>query len=363
MERLDEQLAVLRKRRSDGLPIVLAQKARLLAEDLRIHEALDVLREASTDGYDLGESVEALERERDALAVEMAQAAVTASAPQATRRALPPRHLIPSSVEVRDKGNGQFGLFATEAMDADTVAFRESPMAVLAAPGGYESCAHCLRPLTKSVRVLASDGADMTPQFSDDQLLQLRSEAGLPMLQRDGAYCTPECRIADGDRGRTVAAQDGKEIEQLAERLRPELVDIVTKYLWQCTFPVEPSGLSARQLRLWRAVRGNALQVQTQALSLAVQGPNLEPILDPQVIVSGSALFFGASFANHSCVRPNVMPSYMDSLLDTPFVTLHDVAQGEELLLDYSSDVTHAADKRVRVYLSHGFVCQCEAHT
>lgn len=353
----------MRSRNSPGLPIVLTQKAQVLAEDVRIYEALEVLREANSLGGGLERSITTLEQQRDRL-VEAMNQSLAAAVPPGVKRSLPPRHLLPASVEVRDKGDGRFGLFAVESMDVDTAAFHESPLAVTLAPGSHAACAHCLRPLTSKPRLWSPDGTDITAQLSDAQLASVRVQAGLSAIEPQGVYCSRECRTAGdaGDRSRTITAHDD-DTSRLASSLTDEHAELVVRHLWQSMYSDEPPTLHGRELQLWRAVRGNALHVHTQALSLVMHGANLEPMLDPEVVAEGSAIFFAASFANHSCVRPNVAPAFLDSLSETPFVTMRNVEAGEELLFDYCAGVTHTADKRVRVYMSHGFVCNCEAHT
>jgi hypothetical protein len=101
------------------------------------------------------------------------------------------------------------------------------------------------------------------------------------------------------------------------------------------------------------------VEAVTHPLCVVLQPEGISPMVDFERQASGTALFLVASLSNHTCVDPAMMPWFMDSLHNTPFVALRDVAAGEELTMDYASSVSDVRDKRIRNFVTHGFVCQC----
>lgn len=151
LESIDEQLAHTPED-SPSRPILLANKAGLLVQDYRMHEALQVLQSANKV-VDVEASIRDLREELEKLHEEMRNAAF----PVPRSRLLPPSELLPPNVEVRSGRDGQLGLFSVSAFSEGDVVFVESPMAVLHLEG-HDACPHCLRPLVPLRRVVRGFG-------------------------------------------------------------------------------------------------------------------------------------------------------------------------------------------------------------
>lgn len=196
--------------------------------------------------------------------------------------------------------------------------------------------------------------------FTRDDLAALAEQLGLPATGTvAGHFCSDEC-ARDAPRSAPMATA-GDPTSALVSLLSSEAAARCERYLWRQLYDDEAQPRTSAAL--WQAVRTNATEVTTRPLALLMERDSVSPTLDADVESLGSALYFVASFANHSCDAANVAPEFLDSVRSTPWVATRAISPGDELLLDYASQAALAADKRIRLFLSHRFACQCAAHS
>jgi hypothetical protein len=62
---------------------------------------------------------------------------------------------------------------------------------------------------------------------------------------------------------------------------------------------------------LWRIIRKNAMEVNTNSMALVLDPKGFQPIIDENVVAFGSAVYLVASLINHHCVAPNLAPCFL----------------------------------------------------
>ena len=58
-------------------------------------------------------------------------------------------------------------------------------------------------------------------------------------------------------------------------------------------------------------------------------------------------MYLVASLINHRCKGANIAPSFLDCLLDTPFIATTKIFRGDELFFDYAATVKFPEDKKL----------------
>lgn len=403
LDAVEAQLSVVGPRHSQRVPL-LVQKVRLLADEFRCYEALDVLKDLKENGSK--ESMEMLEKTIEDTEKTMASfvANYGNSAPEIQRvvaRQIPP---LPEGVVAKEISPGQMGLFAGRDFSAEEVVFSETPLAVAVSQHSVgHACEECLRPLRPRRVVSIKDGSAVRTGMSGEQVEQMCRMGGLPPLELQigvDRFCSDACRdhadkraesekeddkkkkrkkirLGDHDNNNNTALSDGYETSCILNKMTSQQQVAVLKCLLssQFAFDEEPhpsqwsSSSSSREeedfflalsTSLWRAVRVNAVEVLTHPMALALDpAQGMTPVLDTAFSCSGSALYLVASLANHHCTDATLTPAFMDSVIDTPFIANRDIKAGEELTFDYASTVNDVRDKKTRNFLSHRFVCKC----
>jgi hypothetical protein len=213
LELVEQQLAELHPG-SPLMPMLLAQKGKLLAEDYRLHEALETLHQAASLGANLQESIDTMKVELKVLLDEMEPQQHHRTGDELLKldrpRVLPPSTLLPPHMEVREVSPGQLGLFTKVAVQEGHAVFNESPWAVLPTEGD-DACIHCMRPLQQSRRVVDSQGHDISRSFTPQQIENLNGEVGLPLVEADQSpFCSEHCALAHS---KTPLPRDGDDDE------------------------------------------------------------------------------------------------------------------------------------------------------
>jgi hypothetical protein len=334
--------------------VLLTRKAALLANEFRVHEAVTTLE--SLRGRQDESSIATLKSTIASLADEMSQHV----SPACERVRSTPD--LPEGVRVLDKGDGEWGLAADRAFEADEAVFVETPLAVVAESD--DACAVCLRPM-RARRALSADG-EWLEDVSPEQVENIMAECNLPRLELipGDNCCSDDCRsIRDANGINNTSVVE----EETSSRLLAQLPVFRRQQLLAClrgseesAYQGEPASLSSADRPIWRTVRKNCIEAETQPMAVVVEKGGVTPIIDEeQPSCQGSALFLVASLINHHCTAANVAPAFLDSLKATPFVATVPIAAGEELFFDYAATVTDKRDKRIRNFIAHRFVCKC----
>lgn len=259
---------------------------------------------------------------------------------------------LPPTVRAVER-SGQLGLIAQRSFQPEEVVFTETPLAVVAPP---DACRMCLRPLAPR-RALSQNGSPLSGPPPLDALFAAHGVP--PFAPRDGC-CSDACRSAAIETTTDAAAADDV-TSRLMAKLGPDARRAALRCLQGADEqePREDEPHDCAEPKLWRVVRKNAVEAVTRPLAWAASVG--APIVDAEHPgCHGSALFLCASLINHHCSAANLAPEFLDSLTDTPFVALRPIAAGEELFFDYATLVAHPKDKRLRNFLTHGFVCDCD---
>ncbi len=334
--------------------ILLARKASLLSQEYELNAAKACLAHITTEGEGTQESKQNVNKALADIRRDMKRHKPTVVS---RTRTVPE---LPEGVKIIQSETGEMGLAAARDYEENEIVFSETPLAV-AAPLG--ACLVCMRPLRER-RGLTAEG-EWLENLSPEQVEELIVECGLPHLSIDENCCSDECRDIMHQRpGGNIEPAQGEEpcSALLAQLPIYQRKRILASLLGQEEekFVDEPETLSEADKAAWRTVRKNSMEVMTTPMGVVMDMTGVFPALDEDRESShGSALYLVASLINHHCTKPNIAPSFLDCLKDTPFLSSRPIKAGEELFFDYAFTVDHPKDKRIRNFLAHRFVCRC----